>query len=115
MSTPAPSPATNSSSQATDIETGSDDSGFAGGDLDDKNTPPKNTSEVEAVTEPDNNGTEEKGVGINATTPSSDECISECLSVETNGTNGNGTDSSSYDIFKGVRLIIPCFLIFNTL
>ena len=115
MSTPAPSPATTSSSQATDIETGSGDSGIAGGDLDDKNTPSKNTSEVEAVTELDNNGIEEKGVGINATASSSDECISECLSVETNGTNGNGTDSSSYDIFNDVRLIIPCFLIFNTL
>ena len=115
VSTPAPSTATTSSTQAVDVETGSGDSGIAGDDLDDKNTPPKNTSETETVTGSAISDTEDKGVGINATTPSFDECISECLSVETGGINGNGTDSSSRDIFNGVRLLISCFIVINTL
>ena len=117
MSTPAPTTASVSSSQAVDVETGSGDSAIAGDDLDDKNTPPKNTSEAETP-EPAINETEDKGVGINATAPSFDQCVSECLAVENgNGTgaSGNGTDSSSNDIFNGVRLLIACFLIFYTL
>ena len=114
MSTPAPSTASVSSSQAVDVETGSGDSAIAGDDLDDKNTPPKNTSEADTP-KPAINETEDKGVGINATTPSFDQCISECLSVETGGASGNGTDSSSNDIFNGVKLLIACFLVFNTL